>query len=105
MLQNFQKIAKKSDDDMLPYLKRSIQATFVIIVIFYMTLLMYYRQRDINGQVNLTPFFFLNDKVERVATIPSILLFSLVFLCFVCESVSQSHRKYLSSMKVEVPKN
>lgn len=48
MFQNFRKIVKKCDDDMLPYLKRSIQATFVIIVIFYMTLLLHYRQRNID---------------------------------------------------------
>jgi hypothetical protein len=38
----------KDDEDMLPYLKRSVQATFIVVVIFYMTLLLYYRQRGIN---------------------------------------------------------
>ncbi|XP_065200820.1 fringe glycosyltransferase [Planococcus citri] len=40
---------------MLPYMKRSVQATCVIIVIFYMTLLVYYRQRSINDYNQQVP--------------------------------------------------
>lgn len=38
---------RNDDDDMAPYLKRSIKATFVIVVIFNTSLLLYYRHGGI----------------------------------------------------------
>lgn len=48
---------------MMLYFKRSIQATFVIVLIFYMTLMLYYRQRNINyfdQQVYFDKYSLLN---------------------------------------------
>lgn len=47
-MRSFRETGKTDDDEMVSYFKRSVQVTFVIIVIFYMTLLLHYCQKNIN---------------------------------------------------------